>query len=579
VGAGAANPGDVAAMTASSDKVLAKAVAESAEDPAYFCRFFLRDWFPGPIPPVHLGLLALFTRKVAFLDKYPDAHEFLMTHFTYMADPDDPESVPLPVFQYDADGLIVMVAGPNNAVVMPRGFSKTTLYNAGNLYELVTDKTTFSVYVSESSDHAERQLGNIKRQLEDNKLLRRAYGNVVPKRADSEKWGADEIQLNTGAILLARGRGSQVRGLNFNARRPNRIVLDDVEDKESVATAQQRKKVSDWFYGDVVPAGNEMADVAEFDPDFQAQQDLQITVLGTLLHAEALLVTLQKDPTFNHISFGAKLPDGSMLWPQKMSHASYEAKKERFRRTGKLAEFSREFDSSIRIEEDAMFQPLTPQFYVPIALGDLIQRAQACDPAISEDPNADHATIVVGGRKDNGMLWVLAEWGGTGMKPHEIVEQLFKWHKDFQLHITGIEAQAYQKSLVYSLRELMAKKQQFFTVKPITQGNNKTKQQRIEGILQPRYYNGYVRHAKYLPKLEAQLQDFPNGKYDYADATAMMFSLLGETQFLAADPETIGQDQYPPLPDALTALYKPSDVYAFPDEFAAQQPFAGDRYG
>jgi hypothetical protein len=562
-------------MSQVTDELLRQAVIESAHDPAYFCRFFLRGWFPGPMPPVHLGMLALFTRKVAFLDKYPEAHEFLFCWFKYMADPLDPESAELPVFQYDSNGEIQMVAGPNNAIIMPRGFSKTTLYNAGNLYELITDDTTFSVYVSESSDHAERQLGNIKRQLEDNALLRRAYGDVVPKRSESEKWGADEIQLKTGSIMLARGRGSQIRGLNFNARRPNRIVLDDVEDKESVATAAQRKKVSDWFYGDVVPAGNEMEKDAEIDVDHQQQQDLQITVLGTLLHAEALLITTQKDPTFNHIRFGAKLPDGAMLWPQKMSQQTYEKKKEQFRATGKLAEFSREYDSTIRVEEDALFQPLTPQFYVPVTLSDLIQRAQACDPAISEDPKADHATIVVGGRREDGLLWVLGEWGGQAKKPTEIVEQLFKWHRDFQLHMTGIESQAYQRSLIYLLREYMARKQQFFTIKAITQGNDKTKQQRIEGILQPRYANAYVRHAKHLPKLEAQLQDFPNGKVDYADACAMMFSLLGETQFLAAPPGTITKDEYEPLSPPLPALYSPNDSFSF----TPAPQFGSGRYG
>ena len=548
---------DVAPVTETLDKILLQAVEQSAEDPAYFARFFLRHWFPGPLDWFQLGLLAFLTRKVAFLDKeeYQWAVPLICKYFTYMADPDDPESEDISVFQVGPDGHIFMVAGANNAVIIPRGFSKTTCNNTANLYELITDPTTFSVFVSESSDHAERQLGNVKTELETNAKLRAAYGDVVPSRSDSEKWGADEIQLKTGAVLLARGRGSQVRGLLYKGRRPNRITLDDVEDKESVATALQRKKVSDWFYADVVPAGNEMDDISQMDEDFVQQQDLQITVLGTLLHAEALLITLQKDPTFNHIRFGARLSDGTMLWPAKMSEAKYEAKKARFRRVGKLAEFSREFDSTIRVEEDAMFQPLTPQFYVPVALSDLIQRAQANDPAISEDPNADHATIMVGGRKENGMLWVLNEWGGYGIKPQDIIEQLFKWHRDYQLHITGIEAQAYQRSLIYLLREEMARRRQFFNVKAIVQGNQKTKEQRIEGILQPRYANGYVRHAKYLPRLEAQLQDFPNGKVDYADGAAMMFALLGETQFLAADPETIGQDEYEPLPPLIPSAY------------------------
>jgi len=154
-------------MSHTTDQLIKQAVIESAEDPAYFCRFFLRSWFPSPLGWFQLGLLALLTRKVTFLDKpeYHWAHPFLFRYFTYLADPNDPNSTELKVFQYDTEGRMMMIAGANNAVIIPRGFSKTTLNNAANLYELLTDLTTFSVYISESADHAERQLGNIKRQL------------------------------------------------------------------------------------------------------------------------------------------------------------------------------------------------------------------------------------------------------------------------------------------------------------------------------------------------------------------------------------------------------------------------------
>ena len=76
------------------EALIKEAVIISAEDPAYFCRFFLREWFPRPMPEVHLGLLALFTRKVSWLDKpeYHFAHPFLLEHFKYLSDPDDPSS-------------------------------------------------------------------------------------------------------------------------------------------------------------------------------------------------------------------------------------------------------------------------------------------------------------------------------------------------------------------------------------------------------------------------------------------------------------------------------------------------------
>ena len=564
-------------MSIVSSELIKKAVIESADDPAYFGRFFLRHWFPSPLDWFQLGLLAMLTRKVTFLDKeqYKWCHPFLFKYFKYLADPSDPNSTELPVFQYDQNGEIMMISGANNAVIIPRGFSKTTCNNTANLHELLHDPTTFSVYISESADHAERQLGNIKVELEANALIRQGYGDVVPKRSDSEKWGADEIQLSTGAILLARGRGSQIRGMLYNARRPNRITLDDVEDKESVATAVQRKKVSDWFYADVVPAGNEMESSADLDAGFMKQQDLQITVLGTLLHPECLLITTQKDPTFNHVRFGAKLDDGTMLWPAKMSEKSYEFKRDRYRRTGKLAEFCREYDSTIRVEEDALFAQYNVTLYLPTPLSALVQRTQACDPAISDQPDRDHSTIVVGGRREDGVLWFLDEWGGLGKTPREVIEQLFKFHVDYQLTLTGIEAQQYQKALVFILKEEMAKRQLFFPVKPIIQGSKVTKDDRILGILQPRYYNAYIRHAKPLHNLEAQLLDFPNGKKDYADAAAMCLSLLGETQFLAAPEGSLAKDEFEPLPPLMPALYNPNEPYSF----TPTPKFGGGRYG
>jgi hypothetical protein len=561
-------------MTDTNENLLYAAVERSAHDPAFFCRFFLREWFPTPMPPFHLGMLALKTRKVAFLDEYPEAHEFLLNEYKYLADPSDPDSAELSVFMYDNEGKIMMVSGPNTAQIIPRGFSKTTIENAGNLYELLTDGTIFCVYISESQDHAERQLGNVKRQLETNSLLRAAYGNVVPTRADSEKWGASEIQLKNGAILLARGRGSQIRGLNYNARRPNRITLDDVEDKESVATAQQRTKVSDWFYGDVVPAGNEMEEDVVYDGG-SPQQELQITVHGTLLHAESLLITLQRDITFNHVRFGAKLPDGNMLWPQKMSEPSYTFKKERYRRNGKLAEFAREYDSTIRVEEDALFQFRDITLYQPTKVDDLLIRAMACDPAISDQPGRDHTAISVGGRKENGALWVLDVWGGLGVTPTQLIDKFFEWQRLFKTHLNGIESQQYQKALIYLMREEMARRQHFFNIVPIVQGSDKSKDDRIAGILQPRYSNGYVRHAKPLPLLETQLMDFPNGKKDYADATAMMFSLLGETQALAAPEGAIGQDEFEPLPALALSPYNPANSQVFTPSRGIQR----DRYG
>lgn len=545
-------------MSAATKELLRESVLESASDPAYFCRFFLRHWFPSEMPWFHLGMLALITRKVSFLDKYPEHHEMLLEYFKYV-DPTDPRAEHLlPVFSLDGQGRMCMQLAPNNNFIIPRGFSKTTICNAANLYNVVTDPLFFGAYVSNTTSHAQTQLGNIRHELENNANLRAAYGDIVPDRSDSEKWTAGELQTTTGAILIARGRGSQIRGVNFRARRPNVILCDDVEDEESVSTDEQREKTRKWFYGGVAPAGNEMDGANEET----GQESLQIINLGTLLDSDALAMTLAKDIEFNTIRFGAQLRSGVMLWPYKMREETYARKRSRYQRLGRLDEFSREYDSSIRVSEDALFTHHNVTLYEPVLRANLLDVAIAMDPAISKREKADEAAISVTGRGPNGKLYVLECWGKRGATPRELIDKFFALHILWSPDKHGIEANGYQAALVFLMREEMARRRLFFNIEAITQ--NEDKDQRIKGILQARYANGYVRHRKPFPELEIQLEDFPNGKKDRADATAMAFKLMGETAFVAAagdDLASMFDDEYPPLDECLPPLY--SGQYIF----------------
>jgi hypothetical protein len=541
-------------------QLLQQAVQISAYNPAYFCKFFLNHWFPGPMAEFQLGLLALLTRKVAWLNEYQFAHEFLLNHFMYSADPDDPTSVQLPVFQLNSAGKIIMVCGEHNNWIMPRGFSKTTLMNSANLYDALTDGKTFSVYISKAADHAEMQLSNIRAELETNELLRGAYGNVVPTRADIQKWQSDQIQLLNGAILNARGRGGQVRGLNYRGRRPNKINLDDVEDLPSVRSPTVRKETEEWFYSDVEKAGQVMEGAIGED---WAQEPLQINNLATLLGPESLAMTLAKDPKFSTVRMGAKLTDDPddqrMLWSYKLTYSTYMADRARHAKLGKLGQFSKEMDSTIRVGEDTVF----PHIFMrePAERKDFVTVSEALDPAISEKRGSDNTALGIAGRKENGSIWMLDEWGGVGKTPREQIDAFFEYQQKWTPTHHGIEAQAYQKALIFLMREEMARRQYFFHIVPILQGSDTTKEERITGILSPRYLSGYVKHLRPLAGLEGNLLDWPNGKRDYADVFAMCLALLGESQMLALPEDSKDRGEYAPQQDTLPPVYSSVSGY------------------
>lgn len=540
-------------------KLVADAVLKSAEDPGYFCRFFLPHWFPSDMPAFHLGVLALRSKKIDWLNDpvYADAIPFLLNEFKYTADPRDPESTPLPVFLMGEDGHLIMVCDDYINLIWPRGFSKTTLMNAANLYDCLTDGTTFCVYISKSAEHAEMQLGNIKLELETNSLLRLGYGNLVPNRADPEKWQADQIQLLNGAILVARGKGGQVRGLNYRARRPNKIMLDDVEDDGTAESPTERAKTERWFYSAVEKAGQVMEGAKDEE---WAQQPLQIMNCGTLLGSKCLMLTLAVDPKFNTVKFGAKLrvddpQDHTMLWPYKYPYEFYQKERQRHANIGKLAEFTRELDSSIRVSDDDTFP--NRFIYEPVTRAELAEVAIFCDPAISEQPDADDAAIVVAGRRFvDGALFFLEEWGGQGKTPRQIIDKLFEMHERWQCTKAGIESQAYQKALIFIAKEEMALKRYWFIIEPVVRGPKENKDRRVLGLLSPRYKNGILRHLRPLPSLEGNVLDWPNGGKDYADAGASALSLMGETGAMVIPEAERNKGEYAPLPSALPPAFQ-----------------------
>ena len=111
----------------------------------------------------------------------------------------------------------------------------------------------------------------------------------------------------------------------------------------------------------------------------------------------------------------------------------------------------------------------------------------------------------------------------------------------------GVESIAYQAALVHLLREEMFRKGYYFEVTPITHGRQR-KEERVEGILQPRYASGYITHQRQFGILETSLLDWPNGKKDPPDAEAMAISLLDDYAPMAAPSDSdLGDDEYEPL--------------------------------
>lgn len=528
-------------------------VAAYYADPMLFNRTVLHDWFSQEPAPMHYGLTAVLTKRAGWLRKYPAALEWLLENFVQEENPGQPDTRLLPVFSVDSAGDVHMRMGRYVMLMCPRGSSKTTYVAATEIWRTVFLETDFDVMVSATGFFANQQLTNIAKQLSGNKKIQALWGTLKPEQrnADGERirWAESvgNIETTTGVTLWSRGAGSQVRGMNANAKRPRRLVGDDLEDAESVGTEEQRKKMRDWFFGDLKPALNQL------DPD------ADMVIAGTLLGSEALLRVIEQDPEFTTVKFGAKDRRGRMLWPAWMDEAKFERTKESYASKGLLDVFYREYCNELRPGDRARFK----QSYIQIdpAADSYRLRAMAIDPALSKARKASEAVIaVVGMNEANGLINVLDMWGQRGATPRELIDQYFamhfRWMKGADVFYHGVESIAFQAALVHLLQEEMFRRGRehgsdaYFEITPITHSRNEnSKIERIDGILQPRYAAGYMRHQRVFPELQLALLDWPNSRMDWPDALSMAVSLLDDFAVLGAgdgkgDPAA---DEFEPL--------------------------------
>ncbi len=510
--------------------------AKGFRNPRFFCKFFLTDWFGGPMSWVHVGILAILTRQTDFLREFDEEYtqrdlDKILKHFTYRSDPADERSKMLPIFVADGNSLSLALSR-YTLIMMPRGTSKTTLLNAVSIYNTEYLIHKMYLYLSEAGSHAEAQITSVGRMLVNNPRLRAVFGDLRPEQRNLEglRWSESEgiIQTTSGVTFLARGRGAQIRGTIIGGHRPDMIVFDDIEDKDSVRTGAQRTKAAEWFFGDVVPA------LSQLNPK------AAIVGVGTMLGSEALLAKLEKDPEWTTVKFAVEDADGDPIWPQWMDKEKIEAKRQSYATKNLLHIFYLEYFNTIRAQVGSAFSVFA---VAPAPLDEYVFRAMAIDPAISAARRADSAVVVVVGMKENGIIGVLDAWGKRGASPREQIDQYFRLHFLYMPQRHGVETIAWQAALQHLLMEEMFRKaaeckrngrnpaDAYFDITPITHSSKK--EERIEGILQPRYAAGYIVHQKVFPELETQLRDWPHGKRDWPDALAMAVSLLDDVAPMA----------------------------------------------
>ena len=98
------------------------------------------------------------------------------------------------------------------------------------------------VIVGKSRDNANTLLADIQAELQFNKRYIHDFG----KQYKAGAWADGEFVTQDNVAFFARGRGQSPRGLRYRDKRPDYIVVDDLDDDELCENEARVRKMTDW---------------------------------------------------------------------------------------------------------------------------------------------------------------------------------------------------------------------------------------------------------------------------------------------------------------------------------------------
>lgn len=398
-------------------------------------------------------------------------------------------------------------------IAAPRGFGKTSIINlAYPAKKILFREKQFIVPISSTATQAILQGENLKRELVTNPVISRLFGPMKTDMFSKEQWITE-----TGTMILPRGSGQQVRGILYGNARPQLILVDDVEDSETVQNEEQRRKTKEWFFADVLNSVN------------RAKGDWKVVVGGTLLHEDSLLANLLEDPNWHPIHLELFDDNYESNWPEFMSKQKVVELVDKYRTQGLLDVLYREYRNLSISTEDATFLQSYFKYHDPSVNSRELEHVVVVDPAKTVKlHSAESAIVGVGLDLINNKINVDDLIAGK-FHPDELVNKAIEMCLSMKSRVLGVEVTSLNEFITYPLRnELIRRMLPIDLVELHARGK---KEDRIAALV-PFYRRGQVSHNKLVTgPLEAQLLSFPRSKrWDCMDALAYVIEMLEQGQ-------------------------------------------------
>lgn len=178
--------------------------------------------------------------KAARVKRARNDYAFFVSHyFPHLA------KKPCAKFQVDAANYLLKTKQTRALFEWARGHAKSShLSLMIPLWLKIQEPKELNVMVlvSKSQDAAIRLLSDLQAELQYNEAFTRDFG----KQVMDGSWESGEFRTTDGCLFVALGRGQSPRGLKDRGKRPDYIVIDDLDDDEMVRNPSRVGNILEW---------------------------------------------------------------------------------------------------------------------------------------------------------------------------------------------------------------------------------------------------------------------------------------------------------------------------------------------
>lgn len=404
------------------------------------------------------------------------------------------------------------------ALGLPRGFIKTTFLKILTVWFIVYDFNFFIMVVCATESKAMAFIDDVDAMLSEPQV-EAIYGRwSAAKKVDNAK--KKKGMLNgTLRILLPMGAESAVRGANENNKRPDLIICDDIQSRESALSPVQNANLIEWFTATLIKCIDNYG------------SNRRIVFLGNMFPGDCLLKKLKDNSEWVSLITGAILSDGESLWPELRPVATLLKEYKHDAQMGLGHVWFAEVQND---PLDAKYRLLASPLPLMSAYEDMKHDAAflTIDPA-GFRKKSDHNVIATHCMFDG--FPICSQLKGGVWDPKKTVGEAIIEALRVGASIIGIESTGYQQSLCFWMEHFLTKLHITWIKVVELKTNNKTKQSRIQDYIsellaEPSPTCGMLDQPRVLFEYYANLYKLNEreNRDDYLDAPAYQKQILTE---------------------------------------------------